>query len=120
MGHVFPHIAFSNPRKPEIGAVEARALVDAGALMLSIPRHLVQQPDLETDSPPDVSAADRGRRKALYVRPAKAFFETASPTKIAARLSNNVNVTLCPPIRPGPLGVRNDGWQPPLRAPTHR
>lgn len=103
MGHAFPHIAFSNPRTPGFKAVEARALVDAGALMLSIPRHLMQQPDLKTDSPPDVSAADLGRRKALYLRPAKAFFETAPPTEIAARSNNKAYVTLCPPIGPSPL-----------------
>ena len=74
MGHVFAHIALSNPRKPELKAVEAKALVDTGALMLCIPEHLVLQLDLETESEPEVSVADGRRRKVPYVGPVKVAF----------------------------------------------
>ena len=74
MGHVFAQIALSNPRKPELQAVEAKALVDTGALMLCIPEHLVVQLGLETESEREVSLADGRRRKVPYVGPLKVAF----------------------------------------------
>jgi clan AA aspartic protease len=74
MGHVFAHIKLSNPRRPELAAVEVKALVDTGALMLCIPEHLVLQLDLETESEREVSVADGRRRKVPYVGPVKVAF----------------------------------------------
>jgi clan AA aspartic protease len=74
MGHVFAQIALSNPRKPELRTVEAKALVDTGALMLCIPEHLVLQLGLETESEREVSVADGRKRKVPYVGPLKVAF----------------------------------------------
>jgi clan AA aspartic protease len=75
MGHVFADIQLSNPRKPELAALKARALVDTGALMLCIPEHLALQLGLETESEREVSMADGRSRKVPYVGPIKVNFE---------------------------------------------
>ncbi len=74
MGHVFAQIELSNPRKPGLASVTARALVDTGALMLCIPEHLVLQLDLDIESEREVSVADGRRRKVPYVGPIKVAF----------------------------------------------
>lgn len=76
MGHVFAEVVLSNPRRPDLTAVPAKALVDTGALMLCIPEHLALQLDLAKESEREVSVADGRRRKVPYVGPLKVAFGT--------------------------------------------
>ena len=74
MGHVFADIELSNPRKPDLTAIRAKALADTGALMLCIPEHLALQLGLEKESEREVSVADGRRRTVPYVGPIKVAF----------------------------------------------
>jgi clan AA aspartic protease len=74
MGHVFAEIELSNPREPELVPIEARALVDTGALMLCIPEHFALQLKLESESVREVSVADGRNETVPYVGPVKVSF----------------------------------------------
>ncbi len=74
MGHVFAEIELSNPRQPDLTPVQARALVDTGALMLCIPQHVALQLNLTTESMREVSVADRRDINVPYVGPIKVTF----------------------------------------------
>jgi clan AA aspartic protease len=74
MGHVFADLELSNPRKPDLAPVKAKALADTGALMLRIPEHVALQLQLDQDSVREVSVADGRRRNVPYVGPIKVSF----------------------------------------------
>lgn len=71
MGHVFAQLELSNPRKPELSPVTAKALADTGALMLCIPEHVSLQLELEQESVREVSVADGRKQNVPYVGPIK-------------------------------------------------
>jgi len=43
MGLIYANLTLSNPVLPELSTIEAKALVDSGALHLCIPKHLALQ-----------------------------------------------------------------------------
>ena len=75
MGHVFATIRLSNPCRPELDAIETRALVDSGALMLCIPEHVALQLELETQSRREVTVADGRKKSVPYAGPIRVDFE---------------------------------------------
>jgi len=74
MGHVFAEIQLSNPRKPDLLPIQAKALADTGALMLCIPEPIAAQLELETESLREVSVADGRRMSVPYVGPIRVGF----------------------------------------------
>jgi clan AA aspartic protease len=74
MGHVFAPINLSNPRQPELSALNVQALADTGALMLCVPEHVALQLQLETESYREVSVADGRKMNVPYVGPIKVGF----------------------------------------------
>ena len=49
MGYVFAEIELGNPRRQDLTPLSVKSLVDAGALLLCIPRHVAVQLDLEAE-----------------------------------------------------------------------
>lgn len=74
MGHVFAEIELSNPRRPELVPIKARALADTGALMLCIPEHLALQLKLDQESEREVSVAGGRNKNVPYVGPIRVQF----------------------------------------------
>jgi clan AA aspartic protease len=71
MGIVYQNIRLSNAAKPNLEEIDAKALVDSGAIDLCIPRHVAIQLKLETVEQREVTYAD-GRKEAVdYVGPVK-------------------------------------------------
>ena len=71
MGIVYQHIRIANAAKPNLEEIDAKALVDSGAIDLCIPRHVAIQLKLETLEQREVTFAD-GRKEAVdYVGPVK-------------------------------------------------
>ena len=71
MGIVYQHIRIANAAKPNLEEIDAKALVDSGAIDLCIPRHVASQLKLETLEQREVTYAD-GRKEAVdYVGPVK-------------------------------------------------
>jgi len=68
-------IQLSNPRKPEIQAIEVEALADTGALHLSLPEHLKIQLELEVIDQKEVTLADGSRKLVPYVGPVEIHFK---------------------------------------------
>lgn len=64
---MFADIELSNPRKPGLTSVKARALADTGALMLRISEHIAVQLNLETESMREVSVAGGRSQMVPYV-----------------------------------------------------
>jgi clan AA aspartic protease len=77
MGLTYANIVLSNPRKPNLKSIEAKALVDSGAAMLCIPNHYKLQLELEEEpnSNREVSTADGKTHKVPYVGPIKVQWE---------------------------------------------
>lgn len=75
MGHAFAEIELSNPGRPELQPLRARALADTGALTLCIPEHVALQLELEPTSEREVTMADGRRRKVPYVGPIRLAFD---------------------------------------------
>jgi clan AA aspartic protease len=71
MGIVYQHIRIANAAKPNLEEIDAKALVDSGAIDLCIPKHVAIQLKLETLEQREVTFAD-GRKEAVdYVGPVK-------------------------------------------------
>jgi clan AA aspartic protease len=71
MGIVYQHIRIANAAKPNLEEIDAKALVDSGAIDLCIPRHIAIQLKLEALEKREVTYAD-GRKEAVdYVGPIK-------------------------------------------------
>ncbi|MFP3941470.1 MAG: clan AA aspartic protease, partial [Thermoanaerobaculia bacterium] len=75
MGHAFAEIELSNPGRPELQPLRARALADTGALTLCIPEHVALQLGLEPASEREVTMTDGRRRKVPYVGPIRLAFD---------------------------------------------
>lgn len=75
MGLTYSKIKLSNPRLPQLSAVELNSLVDTGALMLCIPQSVAHQLELaELDKRP-VTIADGTSHQVPYVGPVRVDFE---------------------------------------------
>jgi len=75
MGLIYSQIVLSNPVVPELKPLEARALVDTGAVHLCIPEHIGLQLKLKPVEQREVLVADGSRHLCDYVRPIKVQFE---------------------------------------------
>jgi clan AA aspartic protease len=67
MGIIRQDIRLSNFARPDLEEVDARALVDTGALELCIPEHLANQLKLQTIQEREVTLADGARKVVPYV-----------------------------------------------------
>lgn len=74
MGLTNAKIRLSNPRKPELAAVEIDALADTGSVHLCIPQHIQIQLQLDELEMREVTPADGSRRTAEYVGPIEVRF----------------------------------------------
>ncbi|NJM51291.1 MAG: clan AA aspartic protease [Sphingomonadales bacterium] len=71
MGIVYQHIRLSNAAKPQLEEIDAKALVDTGAIDLCIPQHIVNQLKLEAIEQREVTLADGRKEVVDYVGPIK-------------------------------------------------
>ncbi len=78
MGLVYANLTLSNPVIPELSVIEAKALVDSGALHLCIPKHLALQLRLETLEDREVTLADGSKQLIPYAGPIKVKFQNRS------------------------------------------
>jgi clan AA aspartic protease len=78
MGLIYANLTLSNPVLPELLSVEAKALVDSGALHLCIPKHLALQLRLETLEDREVTLADGSKQLIPYAGPIKVKFQNRS------------------------------------------
>lgn len=69
MGLVWQHIRLANAARPELEELDARALVDSGAVDLCIPRHVANQLKLAKAEEREVTVADGRREIVDYVGP---------------------------------------------------
>ncbi len=74
MGHVFAELELSNPKQESLSALNVKALVDTGALMLCIPEHIALQLNLKSESMREVTVADGRSMNVPYVGPVKVGF----------------------------------------------
>lgn len=75
MGIVNATIQISNPRDPDVKALEAVALVDTGAVTLCIPEHVSVQLKLTAIEQREVTTADGKPHLVPYVGPVQVEFE---------------------------------------------
>lgn len=75
MGISYAHITLTNPRRPELTALQVRALADTGAITLFIPEHVAVQLELEPLEKREVTLADGRRLTVPYVGPLQINFE---------------------------------------------
>ena len=75
MGLTYSTIKLSNPRLPELNAIELDSLVDMGALMLCIPQSIAYQLSLEELDKRPVTIADGTSHQVPYVGPVRVDFE---------------------------------------------
>ena len=71
MGLVYQNIRIANAAKPQIEEVDAKALVDSGAIDLRIPKLVAAQLKLETLEQREVTTADGRKQLIDYVGPVK-------------------------------------------------
>ncbi len=69
MGLVYPRIRIANAARPELEEVDAKALVDSGAIDLCIPKHVVNQLKLQVLEQREVTTADGNKQVVDYVGP---------------------------------------------------
>ena len=75
MGLVNEKILLSNPRQPNLEALEITALADTGAVHLCIPQHVQHQLRLEPLEDREVTLADGSRLTVPYVGPIQIRFK---------------------------------------------
>ncbi len=75
MGYVHAQIILKNPRLTKLKPLKVTALVDTGALMLCIPKHVAVQLKLEKDNDREITLADGSKRLVPYVGPIEVKFE---------------------------------------------
>ena len=74
MGIIRAKIKLENPKRTNLKAVEADALVDAGSLFLCLPEEVCRQLQLEESSKKEVTTADGKRCLCPYVGPVRVQF----------------------------------------------
>lgn len=75
MGPAYSKIKLSNPKQPDLQAIELRSLVDTGALMLCIPQAVAYQLNLEELDKRPVTIADGSSHEVPYVGPVRVDFD---------------------------------------------
>ncbi len=75
MGIITAIVELSNPRQPQLNALETSALVDAGAMTVCIPEHIAVQLKLPEIEKREVTTADERSRVVLYVGPIQIRFQ---------------------------------------------
>ena len=75
MGYVYSEIEISNAKNSSLVAVNVKALVATGALMLCIPEHIKVQLQLEEFEKREVTTADGRTSLVPYVGPVMVKFE---------------------------------------------
>ncbi len=75
MGLTMATLLLSNPKHPELSAIEIDALADTGALHLCIPEHIAIQLQLEEVDKKEVTLADGSKQQAPYVGPLQITFK---------------------------------------------
>jgi clan AA aspartic protease len=75
MGLIYADLALKNPRDGALKALEVKALVDSGALMLCIPQHVASQLGLEAQELREATTADGTVHKVPYAGPVEVCFE---------------------------------------------
>ncbi len=75
MGLVYANLILSNPVLPELSSIEAKALVDSGALHLCIPEHLALQLKIKPLEDREVTLADGSKLLIPYAGPIKIKFQ---------------------------------------------
>jgi clan AA aspartic protease len=71
MGLVYQHIRIANAARPEIEELDAKALVDTGAIDLCIPALVAKQLRLDAIEQREVTTADGRKQMVDYVGPVK-------------------------------------------------
>lgn len=71
MGLIYADIKLSNPSNTNLDAVDAKALVDTGALFCCIPPHIALQLNLQEFEKREVTIADGSKQLVPYVGPLK-------------------------------------------------
>lgn len=75
MGLITAMLTLANPKRQDIKAIEAEALVDTGAVYLVIPDSIRAQLQLEELSEKEVELADGSHRRIPYVGPIEVHFK---------------------------------------------
>lgn len=75
MGLITTMLTLANPKRQDIKAIEAEALVDTGAVYLVIPDSIRAQLQLEKLSEKEVELADGSHRRIPYVGPIEVHFK---------------------------------------------
>jgi clan AA aspartic protease len=75
MGLSYTNLTLSNPRRPELAAVEAVALADSGSVFLSIPEHVCLQLELQMHGEKEVTLADGSKKLIPYAGPVEVRFK---------------------------------------------
>ena len=74
MGEAFSDIDLSNPKRPDLQPVRARALADTGAVVLCIPEHVALQLGFETATHRE-AVVDGRQLSVPYVGPVQVTFD---------------------------------------------
>lgn len=75
MGQIYADIKISNPAKTDLQSLDAKALVDTGALFLCIPEHISIQLNLTEFEKREVNIADGSKKLVPYVGPIKINYQ---------------------------------------------
>jgi len=75
MEPAYAQLTLSNPREPQLQAIEVRALADSGSTYVCLPEHVAIQLRLETLYQREVTIADGSRRVCPYVGPLQVRFD---------------------------------------------
>jgi clan AA aspartic protease len=75
MGITRAKIKLENPKRKNLKALEANALVDTGSLFLCLPEEICLQLKLEATSEKEVTTADGKRKLCPYIGPVRVQFE---------------------------------------------
>ena len=96
MGIVNATIQISNPRDPDVKALEAVALVDTGAVTLCIPEHVSVHLKLTAIEQREVTTADGKPHLVPYVGPVQVEFENRTCFTGALVLGDTVLIGAVP------------------------
>ena len=115
-GYVHAQIILKNPRLSKLKPVKIMALVDAGVLMLCIPKHIAVQLKLEKNNEREITTADGSKHVVPYVGPIEVQFENRNCFVGALVLGDEVLLGAVPMEDSGYLISRNvqGDWLPHL------
>ena len=74
MGITHTALTLGNPVRPELAAIEVKALADSGAMHLCLPKHVVIQLELAEREKREVTLADGSKKLLPYVGPVEVRF----------------------------------------------